>query len=77
MSKKRLILLAMAVLSLARCFSTAFPEGIYITDFENQLDFEETKPPKDKEIPLTIKYFNDPEATIDCADLNLDDFTDA
>ena len=63
MSKKRLILLAMAVLSLARCFSTAFPEGIYITDFENQLDFEETKPPKDKEIPLTIKYFNDPEAT--------------
>ena len=77
MSKKRLVLLAMAVLSLAGCFSTAFPEGIYITDFENQLDFEKTKPPKDKEIPLTIKYFNDPEATIDCADLNLDNFTDA
>lgn len=50
-------------------------EGIYITDFTTAQGFQELPPPKDKEIPVKVKYFNDPEAEIDCADLKTEDFT--
>ena len=68
--------LAILLTCLFSC-SPIFSEGTYISSYGDLTDIDDFPTPRDKVIPIDVKYFIDPDATIACADLNIDEFTEA
>ena len=65
--------LAILLTCLFSC-SPIFSEGTYISSYGDLTDIDDFPTPRDKVIPIDVKYFIDPDATIACTDLNIDEF---
>ena len=67
---KKLFIIFIALLSDIAVFA----KDIYITNPVAQLDFQSLPKPKDRRIPLDVKYFNDKNAAFACSDLDENKF---
>ncbi|MBO4320349.1 MAG: response regulator, partial [Treponema sp.] len=71
MARKRLF----AIFLLFLCTFSLFSEKKYIKNPVKEFEIEDSKENRSKSIPLTVSYYNDETAEMDCGDLDKVEFT--